>query len=184
MTDKKLRKFKLVDKEGYFSSNELNQSIFIDELKGGLFEGYIDDFGCLTTEYAGDLITPEEFKFFEEVVDDTKDEVSSEWDAYPPVGTLCEYSAMDSNVWWKCIFVGKVGDFVYVDAPHLDDVQKFQPKHVHLRPIQPKSWQEVLCEEFDIEYDSDNDVLNFLRGYSESGAIKLAKRIIELSEGN
>ena len=43
------------------------------------------------------------------------------------------------------------------------------------------SWQEVLCEEFDIDYNKDADSFKFLRGYSPEGVIKLAKRIIELS---
>ncbi|QVV99979.1 hypothetical protein 2017DhaAA_0520 [Vibrio phage ICP1] len=135
----------------------------------------------------------EEFRDLEELVFPFEDDVnkdSSEWDTYPPVGTECEYSSMDSNVWWKCIFVGTVGDFVYVDVAHLDDVQKFKPQHIHLRPIKPKSWQEVLCEEYKekngifryFEYQEATDLFKLECHIESEEIVALAKRIIELSE--
>lgn len=142
-------------------------------------------------DYEEDVM--EEFVGLKELVFPFEEENQFEsWNGkgYPPVGLECEYSAMDSNVWWKCIFIGKVGNFVYVDAAHLDEVQKFKTNHIHLRPIQPKSWQEVLCEKYEekdsifryFEYQEATDLFKLECRIESDELVSLAKRIIELSE--
>lgn len=68
--ENKLRKFKLIDKEGYLGSHTLNKDIlecFGDE---EFFEGYLDGDGELVNYSASNstLITTDEFKYFEEIL--------------------------------------------------------------------------------------------------------------------
>lgn len=177
----KLRKFKLIDKEGYFSTHMYNRELFKRHSKDGIYHGrMVGNVLCTNDDnISNTLIMTMEFKFFEEIIDNSIEQ----WDGanYPPVGTKCEYSAMDSGKWWECIFIGKVDDFIYVEVPHLECVQKFQLNHIHLRQSKPKSWQEVLCDEYDIELDKHNWTFEVSRRFTESEFIRLAKRIIELS---
>ncbi len=66
---KKLRKFKLTDREGYTNSDNSNEGILEDHFVGDVVEGYIDEDGYLGTGYFGIvIISPSEFEFFEEVL--------------------------------------------------------------------------------------------------------------------
>ena len=68
--ENKLRKFKLVDKEGYFSSSAANKRYYENcYTSKNCYEGYIDHRGDLMSEdNKGFLIVPDEFKFFEEIL--------------------------------------------------------------------------------------------------------------------
>ncbi|ALY07214.1 hypothetical protein VmeM32_00228 [Vibrio phage vB_VmeM-32] len=181
MSESKLRFFKLVDKDGYFGNNPHNINLWNKFGKEfGAYSGFIIN-GSLYRDYdymtrGPALIYSSEFKYFEEItqIEDSK---------YPEIGSQCEYTAMESGVWHQCTFIGIVNDLVYVDVPHLESVQKFNPKHIQFREIQPK-WQEVLCEEYDIELDKHNWIFNVSRNFTESDLIRFAKRVLELSNKN
>ncbi len=65
------------------------------------------------------------------------------------------------------------GEFV-IDAEK--DLEFFEEK------LKPKSWQEQVCEEFNIDLCNDGDFY-FQNILTEHRVIEMAKRIIELTEG-
>ena len=72
MTEQKIHKFKLVDREGFIKSNPRNKSILELYMNNGVFEGVIDrDYDLIPVvgaRYTADiLISSEEFKYFEEI---------------------------------------------------------------------------------------------------------------------
>lgn len=71
MSEDKLRKFKLIDEEGYKSSHHLNYVLLREHLKDNCFEGIVDD-GHLfySKDFHAALITRNEFQFFEEVFEE------------------------------------------------------------------------------------------------------------------
>lgn len=180
MSESKLRFFKLVDKDGYFGNNPSNKYLWGKFGKDvGTYSGLIIQ-GNLYREHMTHgpaLIHFDEFKYFEEITN------TSENSKYPVIGSQCEYTAMESGVWHQCMFIGIVNDLVYVDVPHLGSVQKFQPNHIKFRDVQPQ-WQDVLCEEYNIELDKHNWIFNVSRNFTESDIIRFAKRVLELSNKN
>ncbi len=86
MNENKLRKFKLLDKEGYKSSHHLNYVLLREHLKDNCFEGIMED-GHLW--YSKDvyltLITGNEFQFFEEVFEEGTP-------TFPQIGDRVTYS--------------------------------------------------------------------------------------------
>ena len=69
MSEQKLRKFRLVDKEGYFSSHSVNSSHYnAYYLPKNYYEGYVDSYGeLLCKDEFMTLIDENEFEFFEEI---------------------------------------------------------------------------------------------------------------------
>ncbi len=65
---KKLRKFKLIDREGYINAGSDNEDMLQSFFVEGTVEGYMDRYGYLMVEGC-EVIFPVEFKFFEEVFD-------------------------------------------------------------------------------------------------------------------
>ncbi|MCP4991934.1 MAG: hypothetical protein GY928_39555 [Colwellia sp.] len=67
--DKVMRKFKLVDREGYFGVNSNNESIAHDLLVEGVFTGYVSygELYCPNDIHNRPVISTNEFKHFEEV---------------------------------------------------------------------------------------------------------------------
>lgn len=72
MKNNKLRKFKLIDKEGYLESDKANEKHMEDYLDhDNCFTGYIENEELLGKDnYNWNLITEEEFKFFEEITEE------------------------------------------------------------------------------------------------------------------
>ncbi len=68
MEEQILQKFKLIDREGYINADPLTEGVLKDFFNGDNVEGYMSVCGCLMMD-AYELITPEEFEFFEEVFD-------------------------------------------------------------------------------------------------------------------
>lgn len=67
----KLRKFKLIDKEGYFSNYPLNKDAYNKYFsEDGTITGYINESYLTKNNLKGDygLISPCEFQFFEEIL--------------------------------------------------------------------------------------------------------------------
>ena len=73
--DSQLRTFELIDEEGYIKSHKLNKSILKD-VGSKLFIGDVNEGGVLYNWGVSnrDLITPSEFKFFEEVTNELPSE--------------------------------------------------------------------------------------------------------------
>ena len=69
MSEQKLRKFRLIDKEGYFSEDCNNPSYYNDYyLLKNYYEGYVDSYGDLWCKDRFILLIDEsEFQFFEEI---------------------------------------------------------------------------------------------------------------------
>lgn len=64
--NKPLRKFKLIDKEGFLGAHYTNYRV-LEKLRGGVLEGYIDEDGDLLTHNDYVLLLTTEFKYFKEV---------------------------------------------------------------------------------------------------------------------
>ncbi len=63
MNELTLRKFKLVDREGYINAHPANEQLLAKHFVNGVSRGYTDTLG-----YFNDVvIAPDEFKFFEEI---------------------------------------------------------------------------------------------------------------------
>ncbi len=70
MKEPKLRKFKLIDREGYINSHACNEELLKDHFVGDTVKGYyIEEWGDITLMVEGySVISPDEFEFFEEVL--------------------------------------------------------------------------------------------------------------------
>ncbi len=68
MKEQELRKFKIIDREGYINSHACNEELLKDHFVGGTVKGYIDEWGDLMVEGYWVAILRTEFKFFEEVL--------------------------------------------------------------------------------------------------------------------
>lgn len=110
-----------------------------------------------------------------------------------PVGTECSLWTPHSgnNKDFDCKILGYQKDssgdsLVWVeklDCPsHEDPFKTYLLSKVTFSKIKPKSWQEVLCDEYNLELDKENWTFHLSRGFTESNLIRFAKRIIELSE--
>jgi len=79
MSEDKLRKFKLIDEEGFKSSHHLNYVLLREHLKNNCFEGFVDE-GCLLylKGLPMTLIARNEFQFFEEVFEEESTIVKKE----------------------------------------------------------------------------------------------------------
>jgi len=69
MSEQKLRKFRLIDKEGYFSSSTMNKKYYENYYTSkNYYEGYVNDCGDLMCEEEDNLlISSDEFSLFEEL---------------------------------------------------------------------------------------------------------------------
>ena len=79
MSEDKLRKFKLIDEEGFKSSHHLNYVLLREHLKDNCLEGFVED-GCLLylKGLPMTLIARNEFQFFEEVFEEESTIVKKE----------------------------------------------------------------------------------------------------------
>ncbi|AUR91462.1 hypothetical protein NVP1161O_020 [Vibrio phage 1.161.O._10N.261.48.C5] len=187
MTEQKLRKFKLIDREGYSESVDKvgkEGSIVWEFFSGDYTEGVVVN-GDTIRNANVDLIRPDEFKFFKEVFD-------LEEDFVPAINEVCEVSrADDMETWYKFIPRAKYTPHYVFGEHYVGDwqsgdiswkVEQISAENFVFRPLQEKTWQEKLCEEFGLEwcsidgFYSDNPI-------ADVTLIRLAKRIIELSEG-
>lgn len=73
--ENKVRKFKLIDRQGYLSQHSFNRDIL--HRVGGTFSGYIEEDGSLSG-HGVTLITTNEFQFFEEITDEQETPVTKE----------------------------------------------------------------------------------------------------------
>ncbi len=91
MSENKLRKFKLIDEEGYKDSHRLNYVLLREHLKDNCFEGIVDD-GHLfySKDFHAALIGRSEFQFFEEVFEEG---ISQEEPTFPQVGDRANYGS-------------------------------------------------------------------------------------------
>ncbi len=67
MEEQELRKFKIIDREGYRNAGRYDVVLLMAHFVGDIVEGYIDEYGTLIAANRR-IITPREFKFFEEVL--------------------------------------------------------------------------------------------------------------------
>ncbi len=193
--------YKLIDKDGWFKEsvhnkdiyftnfNTITDTVFIDEV-----DGFND--GCLggTT-----IITEDERKFFEDMtsISEPLENVSEE--VKPLTRTVYRKTTLstkelltemlvngkvyysedgeDCFTWYpeEEVFASEnVGSFLIVKTNGLDKI-------LHERVEEEVSWQEQLCEEFDMDYVEKGD--QFVQGklHNTTDMIQMAKRIIELS---
>ena len=188
MTEQKLRKFKLIDREGYVKIHPSNAEVLGTYLlPDNTYEGVIN--GQELWDYLTDqcLIEEIEFKFFEEVFYDVKEEF------IPTLNEVCEVSrADDLETWYKFIPRAKYTPHYLSEEQYVGDwqsedvswkVEQISVENFVFRPIPEKTWQEKLCDEFPffLKWNKGDQLAEFTGGYIDE--VKLAKRIIELSEG-
>ncbi len=71
MNEKKLRKFKLIDREGFINASSGNRALLLSEYcTNDTIEGYISTAGNLLVGRSWAAITASEFQFFEEIKED------------------------------------------------------------------------------------------------------------------
>ncbi len=172
MTEQKLRKFKLIDREGYLNSHYLNETFIRDHFTDGIVVGVLDEDGDFEVE--GDVVVEYgrgEFQFFEEVFDTPAPVLNKfqlyneEWVVVAPHPTMENHTIIAET-----------------NSNRIDVISDEELENLLI----PKTWQEVLCEEysqFEIS-SSEGDRLRFLGGMSATGMVELAKRILELSGGH
>ena len=195
MTEQKLRKFKLIDRDGYLGSSTYNKNIYEDFFNNDETEGYINEVGDLETEDQPCVIDKIEFKFFEEVFDAVKEEF------IPTLNEVCEVSrADDLETWYKFIPRAKytphyLGEECYVGDWQFEDVswrvEQISVENFVFQPIKEKTWQEKLCEEYSekyqifryLEYCASSDLIKLESFIEPAELVNFAKRILELSEG-
>ncbi len=69
MNEKKLRKFKLIDREGFLKSHHFNYVILQTLSVGCVLKGYVDENGDLVTMCGMVIVFAEELKYFAEMVE-------------------------------------------------------------------------------------------------------------------
>ncbi len=74
MNEKKLRKFKLIDREGYINAHPNNKKALKGYFIDDIVEGRISNAGNLLVGRSWAVITASEFKFFEEVHEEIKED--------------------------------------------------------------------------------------------------------------
>lgn len=121
MSENKLRKFKLIDEEGYKDYASINATLLEIYLKDNCFEGFMDD-SCLTLgskDLRDALITRSEFQFFEEVF---KEELSQEENTFPQIGDQAKFSGSNKHYevvgvhGSKCMILSEKGDYILADV--------------------------------------------------------------------
>ena len=198
MTEQKLRKFKLIDREGFLTNHGANVCRVTNHLVDGVFTGVMGDDQCLEDVKGGSgdiFILESEFQFFEEVFDDVKEEF------IPTLNEVCEVSpADDLETWYKFIPRAKytphyLGEEHYVGDWQSEDVswkvEQISAENFVFRPIPEKTWQEKLCEEYSeknqifryLEYCNSSDLIKLESFIEPAELVNFAKRIIKLSEG-
>ena len=109
MSENRLRKFKLIDEEGYKASHRLNSIYLRDHLKDNCFEGKIDYRGYLYNKDEDILIVKEEFQFFEENI-------------FPQIGDQAKFSGSNNPYevvgvhGSKCMILSERGDYFLADV--------------------------------------------------------------------
>ncbi len=198
MTEQKLRKFKLVDREGFLANHSSNKFRVAEHLTNGVFTGVMDEDQCLVDVKGGSedvFILESEFQFFKEVFDEVEE------DFIPTLDEVCEVSrADDLETWYKFIPRAKytphyvfgehyVGDWQSEDVSW--KVGQISVENFVFRPIKEKTWQEKLCEDFDVEgkgfrncsYEKQVDLFKIEALLEPTELVNFAKCILELSEG-
>ncbi|CAM0042411.1 hypothetical protein VPHK406_0021 [Vibrio phage K406] len=196
MTRQKLRKFKLIDREGYLDSAISNKDIYKNFFNNDITEGYINMVGDLGTEDQPCVIDRTEFNFFEEVFDNVEE------DFIPTLNEVCEVSrADDLENWYKFIPRAKYTPHYLSEEQYVGDwqsedvswkVEQISAENFVFRPLQEQTWQEKLCEEYSeknqifryLEYCEDSDLIKVEAYIEPAELIHFAKRILELSEGD
>ncbi len=145
-TENKLRKFKLIDEDGYKASHHLNYVLLRQHLKNNCLEGIIDD-GHLfySKDLHNALITRNEFQFFEEVFEEEsgegvnllapffekqlKEGVYGKEKPFPQIGDRatyggnknCEVVGVHNNT---CMLLAERGDYHLAD---ISDISEYKP---------------------------------------------------------
>ncbi len=167
MTEQKLRKFKLIDREGYLNSHYLNETFIRDHFTDGIVVGVLDEDGDFEVE--GDVVVEYgrgEFQFFEEVFDTPAPVLNKfqlyneEWVVVAPHPTMENHTIIAET-----------------NSNRIDVISDEELENLLI----PKTWQEKLCEEWKgfLRWDEKECMIEFMGGYTDE--IKLAKRILELS---
>ena len=168
--ENKLRKFKLIDKQGWLKSNSCNSNIIVQYFKeDGTVEGIIDCYPKLR-DSAGSkvLISSREFQFFEEILSEQETPTPEEslyWrEGTPPkAGLIVGRNCSGDNEY----FVKYVGDSFAVLA---DKREETTSAISNLRSL-VKSDKEVIFEKvlsewkglsLDNTFDSKNSTVNLM----------------------
>lgn len=187
--ENKLRKFKLIDRVGFISNADGNESLVeqTDILEGYIFYGELYPEPSID-ESEAILILQHEVKFFKEITEEGVVEEEEE-DFVPIMGEPCEASrADDLETWFKFIPRAKYKPHYRDNECYVGDVQseevswkvdQFHIDHYVFRPIKKKTWQETLSEEFDLDYSTLG--FGFHHTMTEERTIEFGKRILELS---
>lgn len=193
MTEQKLRKFKLIDREGFLNKHGDNVDILKEVMVDGILQGVEDEFGnignnpCYGKSFT--YIFKSELKFFEEVFDKGVTFERAEWngDGVPPKGTICNLTSLKYE--GRVLIKGYYGGCVWVEKKEREDWEDANyvcpVADSKFEPIKPKTWQEQLCEEFrgiDIASACQSQ-FGLSGGMDTEEIIHFAKRIIELTEG-
>lgn len=116
MNETKLRKFKLIDVDGYCKSHSLNRKIALNFIKDNIFKGYLDEGGDLINRGIGNetLISEGEFQFFEEVFEE-------ENPSFPQIGDRANYGGNKNcevvGVHGRtCMLLAERGDYHMADV--------------------------------------------------------------------
>ena len=193
MSEQKLREFKLTKLRGFLKSCESNSRVLAKFLQDGCIQGVFDEYGNVGSHPDYDCsdvyIWEHELEFFEEVFEDQPKGF------IPTLNEVCEVSrADDLETWFKFIPRAKYTPHYMNSECYVGDIQsedvswkvyQINVEHFVFRPIKKKTWQEQVESEFGFEHSSKNENFYMKKNtLSEDGLIKMAKRIIELSEKN
>ncbi|AUR87592.1 hypothetical protein NVP1101O_181 [Vibrio phage 1.101.O._10N.261.45.C6] len=199
MTEQKLRKFKLIDREGYLLGTSMNKALLERYLLTGHFVGYKDHNDEIRSSCGNDtLIDIYEFQFFEEVFEQDEDEDESIHPTFK-IGDkvtieqgkyyLDEFGLqfIDKECTVKAFFEhsNQNEETLTMAVVSLEDGTCGCFRADMLVAIKPKTWQEQLCEEFSgnviEDYHSSSDMFQMYDNTYSADIISFAKRVLELS---
>ncbi len=166
MEEQELRKFKLIDREGYINAWYYNETKLKDFFVGNTVEGRIDENGrLLVGGYF--VIFSEEFKFFEEVFDTPAPALSKfkrfnkEWVVVAPHPVKKDYTIIAA-----------------VDGGFASSLQNEELEEL----LKPKTWQAVVEDELGFEHSAEDGTFTLpKRTLSEKEFFSTAERILELA---
>lgn len=139
----RLRKFKLIDREGFLNNNWCNEYVLNEHLIDGYISGFENIVGdiCDSTGNEVFIYGDELIEYFEEVFEVAKDDNDNKTFIYGGEEYLvvAPHPTQEDHT-----IVIKTSDN-YIDVFSNALVEKL---------MKPKSWQETLAEEFDLDYNA------------------------------
>ncbi len=175
--------YRLIDKAGWFARESMNRIFFTLHFNHNneITLEEVDESGTHGW-YGGDIVIDAEFelRFFEEVV--TSPEKVEEVVTETVPETVPRPAIFIQGKEW--LIVGEhptQKDKIICVKVSDNRIDCFDSSFVEEK-LKPKSWQEHVCEDFDVKLCKNGDFC-FQHTLTEHRVIEMAKRIIELTEG-